>query len=159
LQDKTGSAAVEMALVGSFVMLPFLGGITGLGQALMLQTKLDRALHGGVVTAYGQASTLTSSNVASVMATAVQNAYGSSSPSTTASLSYYCISPTGTRSGTAYSAPPSSCTSPNVVATYLVLSASVTFIPLLNIGIVGWNQTGGTGGTVTVTSSATVRIS
>jgi hypothetical protein len=147
-----------MALVSSFVMLPFLGGVTGFGQALMLQTKLDRALHGAIVSGYGLASTLTSSNVASTMATAVQNGYGSSDPSTTASLSYYCIPPTGTRSGTGATSPPTACASPNVVATYLVLSTSVTFIPLLNVGISGWNQTGGTGGTVTVASSATVRI-
>jgi hypothetical protein len=101
--------------------------------------------------------TLTSSNVQSTISTAVQNGYGSSDPSTTASLKYWCISPTGTRSGNGSSTAPS-CTSPNVVATYLVVNTSVTFVPVVNVHIGGWNQTGGTGGTVTVSSSATVRI-
>jgi hypothetical protein len=147
-----------MALIGAIVFLPVLGGVTGFGEGLLLQNKLDRALHAAVLTGYAPPSPLTSANVQNTMSTAVQNGYGpTATPSTTASLSYYCISPTGTRSGSGSATSPS-CTSPSVAATYLVVSTSVTFIPLVNVGINGWNQSGGTGGAVTVSSNATVRI-
>jgi hypothetical protein len=156
--DRKAVAAVEMALVGAIVFLPILGGITGFGQALLMQNMLDRALHAAVLTGYAPPSPLTTANVQSTMSMAVRNGYGpTATPSTTASLSYYCISTTGNRKGSGSATIPS-CTSPKVVATYLVVSTSVSFIPLINVGISGWNESGGTGGAVTISANATVRI-
>jgi Flp pilus assembly pilin Flp len=154
--DRRGIAAVEMAFCTSLVLVPLLGGVTGFGQALELQTQLDRAVHLSLFTAYGSAASLNTSNVNSTMTTAVQNGFGNTTPSVSASLAYYCMSPTATRSGSGSATSPT-CSSPNVVETYLTVNATATFAPLF-AAMITWNQTGGPRGLVTISSSATVRI-
>lgn len=157
LTQRRGGAAVEMGLIGSVVLMPLLGSLVGLGQALAMQIQLDRALHAALLTAYGTAASLTSSTVQSAMTTAVQNGYGNPNitPTVSASLVYYCINPTSIRSGSGSATAPT-CSAPQVVATYLNISISAGFVPLVNVGISGWNQAGS--GTVTLSSTATVRI-
>jgi Flp pilus assembly protein TadG len=155
--DRRGVATVEMAVASSLFLIPMLGGGVGFAQAISLQLQLDRALQGALLTAYKNASAQTTSTVSSNMTTALRNAYGSTAPTVTASLRYYCMAATATRSGSGSATSPT-CTSPNIVATYVTVSASVTFTPMINVGINSWNQTGGTGGTVTISNTATVRI-
>lgn len=156
-KDVRGIAAVEMALMSAFILLPMLGGFVGITQAMELQSRLDRGVHAALMSAWGQ-PTLTGTTLSTAMTTAVTDGFGSgTAPTTTATAAWYCISPTGTRAGATSVASATTCTAPQVLGKWVTIASTVGFTPIINVDIGGWNQAGH-GGVVTLAATATVRV-
>ncbi len=152
LRDRRGIAALETGIVLSALLLPMLAGIAGVGQATLLQYRVDRATHMGLLYAWGTPSTATASNVVA----AAQAGYGSSNTdtsTTTASIACYCLDQAGTRTSsntTSVSCTGSCTTSGQVLGKWVTVATSISFTPVL---AGSWS-----GGAWTLQNSSTVRI-
>lgn len=144
LKDRRAIAAVETALVISFLLLPMMALITGSGQALLEQYRIDRGLHSGLMYAWGK-PTAPQGEIQS----AATSGYGSYTPAMTAvaSIACYCItapaaSPAtaGTRAGGTTAVCGSTCPSGQTLGTWVTVTASTTFTPIftLNWGSAAW---------------------
>ncbi len=144
-RDRRGVAALEMALITTFLLLPVTAGVIGSGQALLTQYRVDRALHAGLMYAWGSAN-------AGAIQTAAQFGGDATnlSISATATIACYCISPTGTRATGAAVTCGNSCTSPQISASYATVNTSAGFTPIFPTpwGTSGW----------TLSATGTVRV-
>lgn len=159
-RDRRGVAAVETALVGSFVLLPLMGGLVGIAQAVQVQNALDRGLHAGLLLAWAKPTltTTTTPTLQAAVTSAVQDAYGATTPVVTAAPSWYCMSPTGTRGSGTTTTSGGTCTGSQVKSKYVTITVTAKFTPVVDVGINGWSQAGGTAGLVSLSSTATVRV-
>lgn len=148
-RDQKGAIAVETALVLAFLLLPLMALLADAGRGLLLQYRVSRAMHSALVYAWGVPVA-----PASDIVTAAQDGYGTSSPSPslTASASYstLCITPTGTRSSGSAPQNNNSCASGQILATWVIASASTSFSPILPLN---WSTSAWA-----VSASATVRV-
>jgi Flp pilus assembly protein TadG len=146
-RDRRGVAALEMALITTFLLLPLTAGVVGSGQAILTQYRVDRALHAGLMYAWGLPTATTSAIQTAATAGSGANA---TTVSATASIACYCISPTGTRGGGTSVSCPGSCTSPQVVATYATVTTTAGFTPIFPTpwGTAAW----------TLSATGTVRV-
>ncbi len=138
-QDRRGVAALETGLVTAFLLLPLLSGVTGAGQALMTQQRLDRALHAALMRGWAAPG---SAN-ASILQSAAQSGYGAggATMTPTASIACYCITlATGARSNTT-TACGTTCANGQVLGTYATVTASASFTPIITVtwGGAAWN--------------------
>ncbi len=146
--DRRGVAALEMALVSTFLLLPLTAGVIGSGQALLTQYRVDRALHSALVFAWGS-PTATSATLQG----AAQGGYGNggAAVTVTASSACYCIPPTGTRgSGSAATCGGTCSVNGQVVGTWVTITTSAGFTPVFPIL---W-----TSASWTLSATATVRV-
>ena len=72
---RRGTAAVETALVLPFILLPLLFLMFGAGQALLVQSRLDRAMHAALLYAWGQPKATNA-----MLESAAAGGYGPSGP-------------------------------------------------------------------------------
>jgi Flp pilus assembly protein TadG len=145
--DRSGAAALEMALITTFLLLPLSAGLIGSGQALLTQYRVDRALHAALIYAW---TAPTASSAA--LQSAAQGGYGAGGGTlaTSASTACYCIDPTGSRaSGTAVLCT-GTCTAPQIVGTWVTVNASAVFTPVFPIP---W-----TSAAWTLSATGTVRV-
>lgn len=155
--DVRGIAAVEMALMSAFILLPMLGGFVGITEALELQSRLDRGIHAAIMSAWGQPS-LVGTALSTAMTTAVTDGFGTgTAPAVTGTATWYCVSPTSSRSGAASVPSGTTCTAPQILGKWITVSATIGFTPVINVDIGGWNQAGH-GGVVTLAATSTVRV-
>ena len=146
-RDRQGAIAVETALVLAVLLLPLMALLTDAGRGLLLQYRVSRAMHSALVYAWG----VPAAPAADIL-TAAQDGYGVSTPTLTATASYsnLCISPTGTRSSGSAPQSGNTCGSGQILATWVVATASTSFAPILPIN---WSTSAWT-----VSASATVRV-
>lgn len=123
--SRSGSVSVETALVVSLILAPLCMGGIDIGMIMKTQARLDRALEAATLYAWNIGSSVTATNIES----AAQTGYGTGSPSltTSATIACYCVTPAAT-SPTAVSCS-GSCSSSNVLATYVTVTAT-TSLPL-----------------------------
>jgi Flp pilus assembly protein TadG len=142
-KNETGSIAVETALVLCFVLVPMLLGLWDVAQIGLGQTQVQEALQDAVTyVAAGNAS-----NTAGVTG-AAQSAYGTSIQ-VSAGAVCYCVQTSSVAMPTSVSCSTASCSNGGNFEQFMTITTSkaVTIpfpVPYL-------------GGSVTVTSSATVR--
>ena len=154
LHDRRGVAALEAGITLGALLVPLLAGLVGVGQALLLQYRVDRATHMGLLYAWGAGSAATAAQVQSAAQAGYGTGTGSGTAMTpTASLACYCMDQTGTRASS--NTTPASCTatcsvSGQVLAKWVTLTSSASFTPVL---VGAW-----TGGAWTISSTSTVRV-
>ncbi len=149
LRDRRGVAAVEAGIVLALFITPLLSVMVGAGQGMLLQYRVDRALHTGLIYAsWATGSTATKP----LVETAAQNGYGTAPPTMTATATYscYCIPNTGTRSGVASTACSTTCGTGTVLARYVALTTADTYTPIftMNWGSAAW----------TISATGTIRV-
>lgn len=145
LRDRRAVAAVEMALVSTFVLFPLCVFMVEAGQALLTQYRLSRGLHAGLMRAWGLPASATADTVQTAANLGFQangsGTYGTVTATPVATFYYYCIDPTvGMHTGAAV-ASGTACPSGQVLATYVNLSitASIpTILPTFN-GSTTWS--------------------
>ena len=156
-RDKAGVAAVEMAIVSTFVLVPLLGGFISFSQALELQARLDRGVHVAMIDAWGQPTltTATSPTLSTEMTSAVAKGYGTgTAPTVVATAAWYCISPTGTKATGTLATQTTTCTAPQILGKWVAVTATVTFTPIMKT--ITFANT--MNGVVSLNSISTVRV-
>jgi Flp pilus assembly protein TadG len=144
-KDKSGSIAVETALVMSFVIVPILLGLWDVAQIGLGQTQVQEALQDAIT--YVAAGN--SSNTSGITS-AAQSAYGTSI-SVSASAVCYCVSTSSVTMPTAVSCTGSTCSSGGDFEQFMTITTSKTVAIPFTVPYLG--------SSVTVTSTATVRTS
>lgn len=144
-RDRRGVAALEMALVTTFLLLPLTAAISGAGQALIARSRVDLGLHAGLMYAWGL-PTATNSQII----TAAQAASGPTNTTVTANatVACYCIPATGTRAAGTVVDCAGSCSS-GVLGRWVTVSTSSSFTPIFPA--FGTTQ-------MTLTATGTVRV-
>jgi len=144
-RDRRGVAAVEMALVSTFILIPVTVLVIESGQALLTQYRLSRGLHAGLMYAWELPSNATLSQIQSAASSGFQATtapgYASTTVTPVASFSYYCVDPTvGIHYGAAQAAN-ATCSGSQVLATYvsLTLTASLPLIFPIYMGSTNWS--------------------
>ncbi len=141
-RDRRGVAAVEMALVATVLLLPLCAFTTEVGQALLTQYRLSRALHAGLMYAWGAPTSATVTTIQSAASAGFQTnggtgPYESAVMTPVASILYYCIDPTvGTHGASTVASSTSTCPNGQVVGTWVNLSLSAT-IPTIFVNYKG----------------------
>ena len=133
-RDRRGVAAVEMALVSTFILIPATVLVIESGQALLTQYRLSRGLHAGLMFAWGLPLNATLSQIQNAANSGFQAnsspGYAATTVTSVATFSYYCIDPTvGIHYG-AKQAANTTCTGGQVLASYVSLSLTAT-LPLI----------------------------
>lgn len=150
--DRRAVAAVETGVVLAFFLAPLLAGVTGVGQAMLTQYRVDRATHAGLMAAWYAPTTVNAVDVQQ----AALSGYGTANGDTltpVASFACYCVDPAGTR--TAGSTVPIACngtctSSSQVLGKWVTLNSTASFTPIL---FGSWSRT-----PWTLSASSTVRI-
>ena len=129
-RDIRGVAALETGIVLPLLLGPLMTLMAGAGQAMMIQYQLDRGLHSALLTAWG----IPKAAVATIQ-TAAQNGYGTGGATMTSTVSYACscISPTGTHASGTVQACNTSCGGGQVIGTWVTVTNTASFSPVL-----GW---------------------
>lgn len=118
LRERRGVAALEFALFGSAILVPVLAGAVDCGLLITAYASVTRAQQAGAMAAWSGAAT-------SAIQSAASTAYGSGSPSITATTSWYCAPSTTswTHTGTSYSTKPT-CSSGYTATEYVSIAVS-----------------------------------
>lgn len=136
--DRRAVAGIETGLAMAFLLIPLLTVMTGTGLAMITQQRLDRALHGSLMTAWGMAGTAATTDVTA----AATASYGSTSRpamTPTAAISCLCIPTLGSRAqGTAVACSGTCSTSGTVLATYVTSTVTASVPPILGMN---WSKT------------------
>lgn len=150
-----GTAALELAIVAP-VLLTMLGGLADFGMAFRLKSELAAGVDAGAAYAFateqqmlGTSQTLSSSTIAS----AVSAAPGLSGATVTVSQmpGSYCVTTSGTSATLKAVSSGSTCADGSAPGTYVTISASLPFQPLMPF----YSMLGA----MTLTASVSVRLS
>lgn len=144
--NRRASIAVEAAVIASVFLVPLICGLAGAGQAIALQTRLDRALHAAMFYVWATPG----ASAASVQ-NAAQAGFGTDTlTGNVATVACYCMAPDGTRASAGAAVTCSTvCSSGLVLATFVTTTVSATVALVLPMPAVTlpW----------TLASSATIR--
>ncbi|HUB14312.1 MAG TPA: hypothetical protein VMB34_20340 [Acetobacteraceae bacterium] len=134
-RERRGVVSVEAALAIALVLIPLCLGVIGLGMAMTVAVRLDRAVQAAVYYAWAnQGTALAWGSVGSTSLAGAQNAavaaYGTVEPAATitASVGFYCVSggyvpvqPAVTNT--------TACPAGESLATYLTIATSTSVTP------------------------------
>ena len=150
-----GTAALELAIVAP-VLLGILGGLADFGMAFRLKSELAAGVDAGAVYAFVQEQQVLGTSLVlsgSSVASAVSAIPGLSGATVTVSQmpGSYCVTASGTGATLQAVSSGSTCTDGSVPGTYVTISASLPFHPLMPFY--------STLGAMTVSASVSMRLS
>jgi len=136
--DEGGVSAVEFAVIAAFILVPLMLGATELGYRTWSKTQFENAAQAGVDFAMikGCANATTcgfdSAGVQNAVQTATSlGAHVTIAPASGCGANYYCFG-CPNASGVSLSASSTNCGSGGASGTYIGLTASYTYTPLMH---------------------------
>jgi hypothetical protein len=127
IRDRAASISIELALIASLILLPMTLGAVDAAQLVFARGRLDQVMHQAFFYAYANYGAVTGPAVQ----TAATSSYGTgTTPTVTATITQYCITPATGYPPTGTPSQPNnngSCSNASqTVESYLSVNASIT---------------------------------